>query len=90
MMMYPVGKATIAAKTSKLIYSLRNIRIIFFIVAPFTFRIAISLRRCSHERLINEKIPNMAIIMQTADATESNFINVRSEASESSIIFATL
>ena len=55
-------------------------------VAPFTLRIAISLRRCSHDRLIKENIPKTAIIPQTIDATVNSFIKIFSEAVASSII----
>mgnify|MGYP001525048082 CR=1 FL=1 len=45
-------------------------------VAPFTLRIAISLRRCSHDRLIKENIPKTAIIPQTIDATYKHTVSV--------------
>ena len=45
-----------------------TVMIISEMVAPFTLRIAISLRRCSHDRLTKENIPKTAIIPQTIDA----------------------
>ena len=60
-------------------YSLINIVMIFLVVAPFTLRTAISLRRCSQLSVINEKMPNMVIRIHTIDTKDINFINTFSD-----------
>ena len=60
-MTYPNGKAIHDAMISKSRYSLKNKFRIVPILAPLTLRIAISLRRCSHDKVTKEKMPNTAI-----------------------------
>ena len=50
-----------------------------FTLAPFTFRIAISFRRCSHDNVTKENMPNTAITIQIRETTLSNLLNVFSD-----------
>ena len=54
-MTYPNGKAIHDAMISKSRYSLKNKFRIVPILAPLTLRIAISLRRCCNDKVIEEK-----------------------------------
>ena len=60
-------------------YSLKNKFKITFTLAPFTFRIAISFRRCSHDNVTKENIPNTAMMIQIKETTLSNLIIVFSD-----------
>ena len=48
-------------------YSLKNFFRMLLVVAPLTFRMAISFLRCSQVKVTREKTPNIEIIMQTAE-----------------------
>ena len=78
-MAYPNGKAMNDATISRSKYSLKNKFKMTFTLAPFTFRIAISFRRCSHDNVTKENMPNTAITMQIRETTLSNLLNVFSD-----------